>query len=94
MALREEEEHVATTLEVIWEKRDGEYAAWEVEHLFGYELCFGRVTGGLYLPVRWTPLAQQMTPFEHRQAVRALFCWTGGDWSAIVSLLADLAAGG
>ncbi len=85
---------MTTRLEVVWQKSDGEYGVWEIEHLFGHELAFGRICDGRYMPVRWIALVRALTPWERHRATIALCCWTAGDWTRLQLLLSDLAAGG
>ncbi len=85
---------MTSELEVTWLEVDGELAAWETQHLFGYDLCFGKKNGRVLIPVRFTQLSGPTTPFERRRIRSALFQWGAGDWAGMTTVLQDLAAGG
>jgi hypothetical protein len=84
---------MASELEMVWVETDGELAVWEIEHLFGNDLCFGRTDGRHYWPMRWGSLNRPTSSVERRRALNALFCWAAGDVAVVQSLLSDLASG-
>ncbi len=84
---------MTNSLEVSFLYMDEERAVWETHTLWGPELAFGHKVGEHFVPVRWTAVDHPLTDWEQHRARTALFCWGAGDWSRMVQLLADLAAG-
>jgi hypothetical protein len=71
------------TLNITWEYSSGEKCVWEIEHMFGFDVYFGHITEGRYIPLRFvgrdTPLPQ-----EAKDALRRYICrWSCDHYASL-----------
>jgi hypothetical protein len=65
------------TLAIHWEFSSGEHSVWEISHLYGFDVYFGRIVEGRYIPLR---MVTRDTPLP--ETARTLLMRYVSRWSA------------
>jgi hypothetical protein len=77
------------TLQINWEFSSGEHCVWEIEHLFGFDVCFGHHVKDRYVPVRWVS-RQTPLPEEAKLLLKRLVCqWSAENHAALIWALEE-----
>lgn len=78
-------------LEEIWSYWEGGVGVWQIEHLFGTDTFFGSEINGRLVPLRWVMTPSTPDGFIDRRRLRqAVIMLADGNWSGMMTVLADL----